>query len=267
VPSTVYRRRFDYRAKRLRYGRVRTFGSLAVPANTIAPSFTGGMDVGDLLSGANGTWTNSPTSYAYQWQHAEPVYDGDELVYDGAEIPANVVTLDYEDIAGATSINYTIESAVAGEMIRLRVIATNSAGSGSAAYSTQDGPVTFFAPTITSYSGLSATTLFPAVDDTEIADVDATGSPTLVFSLSGPDSALASVDASTGELTWDAPIEAGTYDVTVTATNDFGTDTQQFIIIVAAPGGDDGFFGPRIRVRRTVRVPVKRSTRTIVSED
>jgi hypothetical protein len=38
------------------------------PVNTIAPEITGGTYVGDVLTTTNGTWSGSPSSYAYQWK-------------------------------------------------------------------------------------------------------------------------------------------------------------------------------------------------------
>lgn len=40
----------------------------AVPVNTVAPTITGTTTIGSTISATNGTWSNSPTSYRYQWQ-------------------------------------------------------------------------------------------------------------------------------------------------------------------------------------------------------
>lgn len=78
------------------------------PGNTVAPSFTGTPKVGQLLLGNQGTWTNSPTSYSYQWQR-------------------NGV-----NISGATSLNYTPVDADITSTLRLHVDATNAAGTTGA---------------------------------------------------------------------------------------------------------------------------------------
>ena len=40
----------------------------AAPANTTPPNVSGTAKVGSTLTVSNGTWSNSPTSYTYQWQ-------------------------------------------------------------------------------------------------------------------------------------------------------------------------------------------------------
>ena len=48
----------------------------AVPANTTAPSISGIPEVGRTLTADHGTWTNSPTGYAYQWQSCSDSWEG-----------------------------------------------------------------------------------------------------------------------------------------------------------------------------------------------
>ncbi len=38
------------------------------PVNTALPVVTGNQEVGQTLTTTNGTWTNSPTSFTYQWK-------------------------------------------------------------------------------------------------------------------------------------------------------------------------------------------------------
>ena len=85
---------------------------LGVPANTAAPVASGSLTVGSTLSCTQGTWTNSPTSYAYQWQRG------------GA------------NISGATSSSYVTVSADGGTSVGCLVTATNAAGSASQASNT-----------------------------------------------------------------------------------------------------------------------------------
>jgi hypothetical protein len=86
----------------------------AAPANTSLPSISGSARDGSLLTASHGSWTGSPTSYAYAWQRCDT--DG------GACAP----------ISGATSRQYTAASADVGHRLRVVVTATNSTGSGTA---------------------------------------------------------------------------------------------------------------------------------------
>jgi len=80
-------------------------GGVAVaPVNTVAPSVTGTAVVGQTLTGTNGTWTGSPTSYSYQW-------------YRGATL-----------ITGATSSSYTLVQADAGNTSNIKCTVTASNG-------------------------------------------------------------------------------------------------------------------------------------------
>src|SRR5687767_12660311 len=83
----------------------------AVPVNTVLPSFTGTMWSGETLTGANGTWTNTPTSYTYRWfSNGTP-------------------------IVGATSSTFILTSAQDGTTITFGVIAINAGGSSVEAVS------------------------------------------------------------------------------------------------------------------------------------
>ena len=112
----------------------------AAPVNTAPPTITGTTQVGQTLTAGNGTWTNSPTSFAYQWLRCNA----------GGNACANV--------ANGTQRTYTLVGADAARTIRVRVTATNADGSASAqsdqtavitpATSTA-GPRNTAAPTIT----------------------------------------------------------------------------------------------------------------------
>jgi predicted actin-binding protein len=86
----------------------------AAPSNTSLPSISGSARDGSLLTASHGSWTNSPTSYAYQWQRCDA---------QGGSCA---------DIAGATSNHYTVQTADVGHRLRVQVTATNSSGSGVA---------------------------------------------------------------------------------------------------------------------------------------
>ena len=80
----------------------------SVPINTALPAITGTVRSGESLTCSTGTWTNSPSSYAYQW------------------------TRDGSNIGGATSSTYELTNDDVGALIACVVVATNAAGSGSA---------------------------------------------------------------------------------------------------------------------------------------
>jgi hypothetical protein len=42
--------------------------TLPVPSNTVAPVVSGTANIGNTLTTTTGTWTNTPSSYTYQWQ-------------------------------------------------------------------------------------------------------------------------------------------------------------------------------------------------------
>ena len=91
------------------------------PANTSPPTIGGAAQQGKTLTEAHGSWTNSPTSYSYQWLRCDST---------GANCAA---------ISGATSQTYVPVAADVGHAIRVQETASNAGGAGSAASS---GPTT-----------------------------------------------------------------------------------------------------------------------------
>src|SRR6266511_5941315 len=95
-------------------GTFRLSGSRA-PVNTSLPAISGTPNVGNVLTAAAGSWTGSkPLRYAYRWQACDSA---------GANCLA---------ITGATSSSYTVASGDAGRRLRVKVTATNRAGSAAA---------------------------------------------------------------------------------------------------------------------------------------
>jgi hypothetical protein len=88
--------------------------SAAAPVNTAPPTISGTTTVGQTLTASNGTWSNSPTSFAYQWLRCNG---------GGNNCAA---------VANGTQQTYTLVGADAGHTMRVRVTATNADGSASA---------------------------------------------------------------------------------------------------------------------------------------
>ena len=85
--------------------------SSAVPANTATPTISGTPQEGSTLTASDGTWSGSPTSYAYTWTRCDA--NGDTCAA----------------IAGAIAKTYALVAADVGHTLRLTVTATNADGS------------------------------------------------------------------------------------------------------------------------------------------
>lgn len=92
------------------------------PANTVLPVITGNAITGQLLASSTGTWTGSPSSFAYQWNN-------------------NTVA-----IPGATSSTYSPVGSDINDTLSVTVSATNANGTVSATSnatsSVTAGPIT-----------------------------------------------------------------------------------------------------------------------------
>ena len=87
--------------------------SRAAPANTATPTISGTSQEGQKLTASTGTWTGSPTSYAYGWSRCDA--NGDACTA----------------IGGETASTYTVQSADVGHTLRVTVTAANADGSAS----------------------------------------------------------------------------------------------------------------------------------------
>lgn len=88
--------------------------SSAAPSNSAKPQISGTEKAGSKLTTSNGTWSNSPTSFAYQWRRCAT---------DGTACG---------DIVGATSQSYTLTSSDVHHTVRVVVTAKNADGAASA---------------------------------------------------------------------------------------------------------------------------------------
>jgi acid phosphatase type 7 len=90
------------------------------PTNTGAPAVSGNAQQGQTLSATTGSWSGTtPINYAYQWRRCDQTGAG------------------CADITSATASSYLLDNADVGATIRVRVTASNSAGSNQA-----DSPAT-----------------------------------------------------------------------------------------------------------------------------
>ncbi len=117
----------------------------AVPGNTGTPTISGSPQSGATLTAANGTWSNSPTSFTYAWSKCDQ---------NGNTCAA---------IAGATAQTYKATDTDVGGTLRVTVTATNADGSTpatsvpTAVVSSAAAPVNTAPPTISGTPAVGAT--------------------------------------------------------------------------------------------------------------
>lgn len=119
--------------------------SAAAPVNSTPPTITGTAKVGATLTASDGTWTNSPTSFSYQWQRCGS---------DGTGCG---------DITGATSKTYGPASGDVGHALRVVVTAGNADGKASASSDATDpvnsanGPTNSVRPSVSGTAEIGGT--------------------------------------------------------------------------------------------------------------
>ena len=95
----------------------------APPVDNTPPAIGGAAEVGSPLSESHGDWTNSPTTYTYQWQRGDAA---------GAN---------FADVAGETGRSYDVTAADVGHTVRVEEWAGNAAGTAGPAASQPTGVV------------------------------------------------------------------------------------------------------------------------------
>src|SRR2546422_592767 len=116
-----------------------TYAPQPPPINTSPPTISGTAQQGQTLTEAHGTWTNSPTSFSYQWQQC-----------DSGGFNCSAIT-------GATSQTYVPVAADVGHTLRVQETASNAGGSSSPATSDQTAVVTPPPPVNTALPTISGT--------------------------------------------------------------------------------------------------------------
>jgi hypothetical protein len=115
-----------------------------LPVNTVAPTVSGTAQQGQVLTATTGTWTNSPTSYTYQWRDCT----------SSAETSCS-------NISGATSSAYTLQASDVGSYVAVDVTASNIYGAGTAAQSATTAKVVIPPPANTTAPTVSGYTSYP----------------------------------------------------------------------------------------------------------
>ena len=84
-------------------------GSIAIPTNTVLPTITyDNLYVGSRFAAVPGSWTDSPTSYAYQWFDS----NGNNFI-------------------NATGATFTVNTSAVSRSVRLKLAATNAVGTSA----------------------------------------------------------------------------------------------------------------------------------------
>ena len=202
----------------------------AAPSNSTAPAISGQAVQGQTLSTTNGSWTNSPTSYAYQWQDCDS---------SGANCAS---------ISGATSSSYTLVSGDVGHTLRVVVTATNGGGS-TAASSAQTAVVVAPPPAPPSNTGLPQISGTAAVGQTlTTTNGSWTNSPTsYAYQWRRCDAAGANcsdIGSNTSSYTLVGGDSGGTIRVVVTATNAGGSVPATSAQTGVVSGGGGAGYAP-----------------------
>jgi hypothetical protein len=112
---------------------------MSAPVSSAPPAISGTTTQGATLTESHGAWSNSLTSYAYQWEDCDS---------SGNNCTA---------IAGATSQTYALTASDVGHTIAVQETATNAGGTSSPAASAATGVVLPLAPSSVSPPSISGT--------------------------------------------------------------------------------------------------------------
>ncbi len=128
-----------------------------VPVNTVAPALDDtSPGVGDTINCGTGTWTNTPTSYTYQWFR------------------------DASSIGSATASSYLVASADIGSVLTCQVVAHNAGGASAPATSNATDVIPGSSPTV--IASANTDTGSSGVNNSVSVAIDTTGANLIVVS-------------------------------------------------------------------------------------
>jgi hypothetical protein len=244
--------------------------SAAAPQNTAAPTVTGTAKEGSTLTAADGTWSNSPTSFSYQWQRCAS---------DGTGCG---------DLAAGTSKTYVLVAGDVGRTVRVVVTASNADGKASATSEASDvvgsksGPANSVRPALSGSAVVGGTlsvtngTWSPTpssftrqwqrctADGTTCANIS--GATGQTYGVRSDDAghrlrALVTAHTSTGEQTTAASNTSGVVTQTTVTTTQTTTQTTTTVVTTPAPKSPTvrimslSHIGSRIHARFSVCTP------------
>lgn len=130
--------------------------TVAIPTISLAPTLSGTLQQGSTLSLTNGTWTNTPTSFGYQWfkvdlSNQQQTFIGNQISYllTAADVGYGIVgKVLARNNGGSTLTNASYNATVAG---------TPTPAITSGAVVTVFPPVNTTAPTITGQAQVNST--------------------------------------------------------------------------------------------------------------
>ena len=181
------------------------------PFNTVLPSIAGIAAVGNTLTAFNGTWNNTPTGFAYQWQQCNI----------GGSLCSPVV--------GSIANTYVVAPGDVAHSLRAAVTASNTTGSSTAV----SNPVGITLPGITNSQAPAG-----AIGTPYSAQFTAAGGvPPYSWSIiSGTLPAGLSLNSSTGFISG-TPTTSGVANFTMQVTDYAGqSSSAPFSIHINAPG-------------------------------
>ena len=198
----------------------------AAPVNSVLPAISGSAVEGQTLSASSGTWSGSPSSYAYQWQDCNTL--GESCVAVGAGGPS-----------------YKLGAGDVGKRQRVTVRATNAGGSAEATSAASGVVVAAPPPPAAPVNSVLPAVSGSAVEGQTLSASSGTwsGGPSYAYqwlSCNGLGEACAKLAGSTGaSLKLGSSNVGGTVRVVVTATNSGGsaeaTSAASGVVVAAPP--------------------------------